>query len=138
MDCNVLLYGVNADAAQHVPARRWLDTALSSTEVVGFAWIVLLAFLRIATSPRAFRAPLPALRAFETVQDWLAQPAGVLVSPTSRHLPILRSLIEQSGTAGNLVADAHLAALAVEHGASVVSFDRDFLRFPGLRLAVPS
>lgn len=138
VDANVLLYAVNADDPTHVPARRWLESALGSTESVAFSWVVILAFLRIATSSRVFNTPLTAPEATAYVEDWLRQPAAVVISPTSRHLAILGGLLAQTGGAGNLITDAHLAALAVEHGARIASFDRDFLRFPGIRLTIPT
>lgn len=137
VDANVLVYAINADDPTHPAARRWLERALNGTETLGFAWLALLAFLRIATSPRALPAPMTIEEATGALEEWLARPPSVVVSPTPRHLAILRGLLGPAGTAGNLVADAHLAALAVEHGAAVASFDRDFLRFPGVRLAVP-
>ncbi|MBJ7609034.1 MAG: type II toxin-antitoxin system VapC family toxin [Candidatus Dormibacteraeota bacterium] len=129
VDANVLLYAVNADDPTHVPARRWLESALGSAESVAFSWVVILAFLRMATSSRVFGTPLTAPEATAYVEEWLRQPAAVVISPTSRHLAILSGLLAQTGSAGNLITDAHLAALAVEHGARLASFDRDFLRF---------
>ena len=136
-DANILLYASNEREPRHSVARGWLEAALDGTETVAFSWHVLLAFLRIATNPRAFPAPLGVERAFEHVNDWLEQSAAVIVEPTIRHVAVLGGLLAESGTAGNLVADAHLAALAIEHGGEVVSFDRDFTRFAGLRLVVP-
>lgn len=134
VDANVLLYAVNADARQHEPAREWLDHALSGEETVAFSWVVLLAFIRISTHPGIFGSPLSAETAFDVAEAWLAQPGAVLVEPTRRHPGILRGLLADVGTAGNLVNDAHLAALAIEHRADVVSFDADFTRFRGVRL----
>ncbi len=98
---------------------------------------VLIAFIRLSTHPAATRVPLSAESATRSVRIWLDQPAAVIVEPTDRHLDVLTGLLAEVGTAGNLVSDAHLAALAVEHGATVVSFDRDFGRFAGVRLVVP-
>ena len=134
VDANVLLSAVNTASAAHRPANRWLNDALSGTEPVAFAWIVLLAFLRIGTRAGVFTKPLSPKRALDMVEAWTVQPAGLIIHPTSRHFAALRGLIEEAGTAGNLTTDAHLAALAVEHGAELVSFDRDFQRFPGVRL----
>ncbi|WP_154759656.1 type II toxin-antitoxin system VapC family toxin [Amycolatopsis pithecellobii] len=138
VDANVLLYAVNKDAPNHEAARSWLDRALSVGGSVGFTWVVLLAFLRISTHPNIFRNPLPSNLAFETVEQWLDQPGAVVLQPTPRHLGVLRGLLRSIGTAGNLVNDAHLAAIAVEHGADVMSFDADFTRFDGLRVHRPS
>ncbi|MFF5992456.1 type II toxin-antitoxin system VapC family toxin [Prauserella flavalba] len=134
VDANVLLYAVNSDVPQHRAAREWLDEALSGEETVGFSWIVLLAFLRISTHPGIFPRPLSQETAFDTVEAWLGQPGAVLVEPTSRHAGMLRGLLGKAGTAGNLVNDAHLAAIAAQHGAEVVSFDADFTRFEGVRV----
>jgi toxin-antitoxin system PIN domain toxin len=137
VDANVLLYAVNPAAPRHHRARAWLDAALRAGETVGFAWTVLLTFLRIATHPGVFPRPLAVDAAVRTAELWLAQPPAVVVEPTARHLGLLAGLLAESGTAGNLVNDAHLATLALEHRAELVSFDRDLLRFEGVRLAVP-
>lgn len=137
VDANVLLYAVNADVPQHTRARGWLDDALGGTETVAFDWVVLLAFLRISTHSSIFAAPLDAGTAADVVEAWLEQPAAVVLQPTGRHLGVLRGLLATSGTAGNLTNDAHLAALAVEHDAEVVSFDSDFGRFTGVRHSMP-
>ena len=134
----MLLYAVNEDAPLHGPARAWLDGALGGTEAVGFAWIVLLAFLRLSTRPDLFPRPLEQDAAFDVVGAWLDAPATVTVHPTARHFEVLRGLLGPVGTAANLVNDAHLAALSVEHGATLVSYDRDFGRFPGVRWEQPS
>ena len=138
VDANVLLYAINADAPRHETARGWLDAALAGQEPLGFAWTVLLAFARLSTRADLFPRPLSADNAFEVIEVWLAQPASIVVQPTPRHLAVLRGLLVPFGTAGNLVGDAHLAALAVEHGAEVVSFDHDFGRFAGVRWREPS
>ena len=122
----------------HAPARAWMETALGGTEAVGFPWVVLLAFIRIATLSAVFPQPLAPARAVEHVEEWLAGAPALVVEPGVRHLTVLRGLLTETGTAGNLVSDAHLAALALEHDATMVSFDRDFGRFPGLTLLVPS
>jgi toxin-antitoxin system PIN domain toxin len=137
VDANVLLYAINETSPQHKRARAWLDDALSGREPVGFAWIVLLAFLRLATHAAVFPRPLTPEQALAAARDWLAQPSATLVEPSNRHLDILAGLLIETGTAANLVGDAHLAALAVERDASVVSFDTDFGRFAGVRLLVP-
>jgi uncharacterized protein len=137
VDTNVLLYAVNANSVHHVTSRAWLDAALSGTETVGFAWSAVLAFLRISTRATIFPRPLSAAQAVATTQGWLAQPPAVLVEPTSRHLALLAGLLNTSGTAGNLVSDAHLATLALEHDADIVSHDTDFARFDGVRCAGP-
>jgi toxin-antitoxin system PIN domain toxin len=137
VDANVLLYATNRAAAHHEAARVWLEGALGGRATVGFAWIVLLAFLRLSTRPGIFPRPLEPDQAMELARLWTAQPAAVVVNPTSRHLDVLGGLLGGTGTAGNLVSDAHLAALAVEHDAEVVSFDPDLGRFAGVRSTRP-
>ncbi|HXF72617.1 MAG TPA: type II toxin-antitoxin system VapC family toxin [Actinomycetota bacterium] len=137
VDANVLLAAVNADAANHEVARGWLESALSGDEAVGFGWTVLLAFLRLSTRRDIFPAPLSVGEAAAVIERWLAARPAVVVQPTARHLAVLRGHLEPLGTGGNLVNDGHLATLAVEHGAEIVSFDTDFSRFPGLRWSPP-
>lgn len=138
VDANVLLYAKNSASTHHELSAGWLDSNLEGREVIGFPWVVLLAFIRIATSPRIFPDPLQADDATRQVEAWLRAPAAVTVEPTDRHIHLLRGLLGSTGTAGNLTTDAHLAALAVEHGADLVSFDRDMARFPGVRHRVPA
>jgi uncharacterized protein len=137
VDANVLLYAVNEADPQHERARTWLDASLGKREAVGFAWVVILAFLRIATRPEVFPRPLTVEEATSTVSYWLGQPSAVSVDPTPRHLSILAGLLRDSGAGGNLVTDAHLAALALDHQATVVTFDRDFARFEGVKWEAP-
>jgi uncharacterized protein len=132
VDANVLIYAIDADSPHHRPARRWLEEALSGTTSIGLAWIVILAFLRLTTRPGILRNPLPPERAMAFIDEWLAQPYVRAVSPGESHWTILRKLLRDSGTAGNLTSDAHLAAAALELGASVCSTDADFERFPGV------
>jgi len=136
VDANVLLYAVNADSAHHDRARRWLLKSLTGNEAIGFPWVSLLAFVRVSTNPRIFASPLPISAAFDLVDSWLGQPPSTVPAPTARHAALLRGLLEQTGAAGNLTTDAHLAALAIEHSADVVTFDRDFGRF-AVRLHIP-
>jgi toxin-antitoxin system PIN domain toxin len=138
VDANVLLYAVNADGPHHQEARDWLDASLDGAEAVGLAWIALLAFIRIGTNPALLRAPMAAAEAIAQVEEWLGAPAAVVAQPTARHAGILRGLLDEAGTAGNLTTDAHLAALAIEHGADIVSYDRDFGRFAGVRHRLPA
>jgi uncharacterized protein len=137
VDANVLLYAVDLASAHHERARSWLDDSLGGNEAVGLAWIVLLAFIRIGTNPSILPTPMSADEAIGQVEVWLAAPAAVVAQPTPRHASVLRGLLRQTGTAGNLTTDAHLAALAVEHGADIVSYDRDFARFAGVRHRLP-
>jgi toxin-antitoxin system PIN domain toxin len=137
VDANVLIHAVNADAREHEAARTWLDRALDGAETVGFAWIVLLAFLRLTTNRSVFPTALETSQAGRIVRDWLERPAAQVVEPGPRHLALLTALLEERGSAANLVNDAHLAALAIEYAATVVSFDGDFEGFPGLRWSRP-
>jgi uncharacterized protein len=136
VDTNVLLYAVNEQSRHHEASRSWLDQALGGAEAIGFAWVVLLAFIRVSTSP-VFETPATADDATAQVEAWLAAPAAVDVAPTARHASVLRGLLLEAGTAGNLTTDSHLAALAIEHGAGIVSYDRDFARFTGVRHRLP-
>jgi toxin-antitoxin system PIN domain toxin len=136
-DANVLLYAVNDAAPDHASAVRWLDGALNGERAVGFTWLALLAFLRLSTHRAVFERPLTVVDAVGVVRDWLAQRPAVVVAPTGRHIDVLSGLLAESGSAANLVNDAHLAALAVEHDAVLVSFDADFGRFRGLRWERP-
>jgi toxin-antitoxin system PIN domain toxin len=137
VDANVLLYAVDQTARHHDAARSWLDAALDGAEAVGFAWAALLAFVRIGTDPSILTAPMSVEDATGQVEAWLTAPAAVTVDPTARHIHVLRGLLRDAGTAGNLTIDAHLAALAIEHAADIVSYDRDFGRFGGVRHRLP-
>lgn len=136
-DANLLLYAVDDRSPRHLPARDWLAHTLSGSETVAFAWSVMLAVVRLATNPAVFEHPLDADQALDLVEGWLAQPCATIVHPTDRHAAVMRELLKELGAAGNLVSDAHLAALAIEHGAELHSCDADFSRFPGLRWIDP-
>ncbi len=138
VDANVLLYSANESMPQHASARAWIEEALNGDEPIGFSWIVLLAFLRIVTLPALSPQPLSVGDAFGLTDDWLSAHAATVVHPTARHSAVLHGLLAEAGTAGNLVTDAHLAALAIEHGARICTFDRDFARFKGLTSFTPS
>jgi uncharacterized protein len=137
LDANLLIYAVNRDSSHHSKAKAWLEQALVQAEPLGFSWLVLMAFMRLTTRPGLFQKPLLPNRAFDLIEEWLAQPAARIVHPGTRHFSILRELLTPLGTAGNLTSDAHLAALAIEQNAQLCSSDRDFERFPGLRWANP-
>lgn len=137
VDANVLLYAVNEDAGHHAASREWLDRALAGEDTVGFGWIAMLAFARLATRRDLFTAPLSSAEALSQLDDWTSAPGGRVLHPGERHLGILSSLLDELGSAGNLVNDAHLAALALEHRASIVTYDNDFSRFRGVRWHTP-
>lgn len=137
VDANVLLYAVNTDARHHEESRRWLDGALSGSDTVAFAWIALLAFVRLSTKVGLFPAPLDIGGAMTRVEAWLGAAPAVVVEPTVDHSRVVRSLLEPIGVGGNLVNDAHLGALAIEHRCDIVSYDRDFGRFPGVKAHPP-
>jgi uncharacterized protein len=136
-DINLLLYAYDSDSPRQTAAREWLEEVLSGTETVAFAWAVMVGFVRIATNPAIFARPWEAADVLDLVDDWLAQPVVTTVHPTDRHAAVLRDLLAPLGTAGNLTSDAHLAALAIEHGATLYSSDNDFSRFKGLRWVDP-
>ena len=133
VDANLLIYAIDESAPRHDDAKRWLEDVLSGREAVGFAWTVLMAVLRLITNPMIFDTALSIEEATARVEEWMANPTAVTLEPTQRHLSVLRGLLLPLGTAGNLVPDAHLAALAIEHGGVVASADHDFGRFKGLR-----
>ena len=136
VDVNLLIYAVNEDSPDHKKAKS-LETAVSGPETVGLACIALLAFLRSTTRPGLFQKPLSVDAAFDLVGAWLQQPSVIVPEPTARHLQTMRDLIAPVGTGGNLTSDAHLAALAIEHGAELCSTDNDFGRFSRLRWRNP-
>ena len=137
VDANVLLYAVDTASTHHKEARSWLDSSLAGAEGIGFPWMSLLAFIRIGTNPAILPSPMTVDEAVGQVEAWLGAPAAVVTHPTARHAGLLRGLLRESGTAGNLTTDAHLAALAIENGADLVSYDRDFARFAGVRHRLP-
>ncbi len=137
LDANLLVYAIDERSPRHEAAHSWLTEQLAGDDTIAFAWNVLLAFLRLSTNPRVFERPLSVDRAFDVVEAWLDQPGSVIVHPGERHPRLVRQLLRPLGTAGNLVADAHLAAIAIEHGAELNSCDTDFARFAGLRWVDP-
>jgi len=137
VDANLLIYAhVNA-FAQHQAARDWLDEQLNDISRVGLPWASLLAFLRVVTNPRIFEQPEPIADAWAQVMAWLACDTTWIPEPTEHHSETLGRLIALPGVHGNLVPDAHVAALAIEHGVTLCSTDGDFARFPGLRWLNP-
>jgi len=137
LDANLLLYAVHERDARHEAAAAWLTEQLNGPRRVGLPWQSLAAFLRVATHPRAFARPLTPAVAWERIQDWLAASAAWIPTPGPGHAQLLGELVTRYEVRGNLVPDAQLAALALEHDATVVSFDRDFARFAGVRSQLP-
>jgi toxin-antitoxin system PIN domain toxin len=137
LDLNILLYAMDESSPRHEAARAWLDETLSGSGTVALAWHVLVGFVRLSTRSVVFAEPLTVDEAFDVIDGWLCQPCVTVVHPTQRHAQVLRGLLTPLGTAGNLTSDAHLAALAVEHGAEVCSTDTDFRRFSGVRSIDP-
>lgn len=137
VDANILLYAEDELSARNESARTWWDDALSGTSPVCLCWTVINAFIRIGTNPRVYQTPLSLNDAIQRVQGWMDQPCVRIVCPTSRHWDVLRRLLHDGQATANLVTDAHLAALAVEHGCELISTDADFSRFPQLRWRNP-
>jgi toxin-antitoxin system PIN domain toxin len=131
-DVNLLIYAHDTAARSHDAAREWWDGALSGDEPVAVAWVTLLAFVRLTTKRAVFEEPFSVEEAVHRVEAWLAQPNVRMVQPGHRHAELLFRYLRALGAGGNLTTDAHLAALAVEHGCTLHSTDADFARFPGL------
>lgn len=137
IDANLLLYAVDATAPEHALASAWLTERLNGDARVGIPWESLTAFLRISTHPRTSRQPLSTAEAWSYVADWLAADLVWVPVPTERHGDVLGGLIGRYRLAGNLIPDAHLAALAIEHGLEICSADTDFVRFKEIRWRNP-
>ena len=137
VDANLLLYAHVDSFPDHQKARRWLDECLNGTSRVGLPWPSLLAFLRLVTNPRIFEHPEPVADAWEQVENWLACESAWIPQPSDRHAQVLSSLLTRTHAQGNLIPDAHLAALALEHGLILCSTDGDFARFPRLHWVNP-
>ena len=136
-DVNLLIHAYDSGASGHVAARRWWERTLSGTEAVGLAWVTILGFIRLTTNRAVMTNPWPADVAVGHVEDWLAQPNVRTAHPGERHAALLFSLLRDLGAAANLTTDAHLAALAIEHGYTLYSLDADFGRFTGLKWRNP-
>lgn len=137
LDANILLYARNADDPHHDRARTWLVDALNGPTRVGFPWQTVTAFLRIATNPRAFTAPLEPDVAWQQIEDWLAAPRVWVPQPTTAYAGVLGRLVRSHQIRGSLVTDAALVALAIDHGVAVVSTDANFARFSDVRWINP-
>jgi uncharacterized protein len=137
IDVNVLAYAHREDAADHVRFRKWLELLVGRAEAFGVSELVLSGFLRVVTHPRIFHPPTPQAVAMTFCQYLLDQPNAVVISPGERHWSIFTDLCSRANARGNLVADAYLAAMAIESGCEWITTDRDFSRFPGLRWRQP-
>lgn len=133
-DVNVLVHAVNDVSPAQSLASRWLAEGFESADGVALAWVVMLGFLRVTTRPGIFPRPLAPDQALGLLNHWLAHPAARVVHPGPRHVALLGRYLVTAGSAGNLTTDAHIAALAQEHGATVGTFDRDFQRFDRVRV----
>lgn len=137
VDANLLLHAYQPRSDQHEASKAWLESTLSGAELVRFAWLTLWAFLRISTNPRAFERPLTTSEAEAAVAAWLSQPQVGILEPGDRHWDILQGLMRKGQAVGPLIMDAVLASIAIEHGATLHTTDRDFSRFPGLKWTNP-
>ncbi|MDF0644593.1 MAG: type II toxin-antitoxin system VapC family toxin [Nitrospira sp.] len=137
VDANLRLHAYQPRSDQYEASKAWLESTLSGAELVRFAWLTLWAFLRISTNPRAFERPLTTSEAEAAVAAWLSQPQAGILEPGDRHWDILQGLMRKGQTVGPLIMDAVLASIAIEHGATLHTTDRDFSRFPGLKWMNP-
>jgi toxin-antitoxin system PIN domain toxin len=137
VDANILLYAENSLAENHEAARNWWNAQLSGAEPVGLCWSVLVAFIRIGTNPRLHQSPLTLKDAIGRAQSWLDQPCVRILEPTEAHWEIFQKVLREGNAVANLVTDAHLAALAVEHNCTLYSTDLDFARFRSLKWKNP-
>jgi len=137
VDANILLYAVDTRSPFHPQAATWLSEQLNGARRVGFPWQSLVAFLRISTHPRASEKPLAAAIAARIVEDWLEPEIAWIPRPGPSHASVLTGLIRTYQLRGNLISDAHLAALAIEHGLTMCSADTDFARFAEVRWINP-
>lgn len=136
-DANILIYAYDENSEHHERAKRWLEKRLASPELFGLSWQSIAAFLRISTNTRIFALPFTLAEAIEIVEEWLARPQVKILLPTEKHWQIFSDLIIEGQTSGAMMSDAHLAALAIEHGATLATNDRDFVRFSKLKKENP-
>ena|SRR5437868_4335789 len=137
VDANLLVYARVASLPQHSQAKRWLDERLNSAVSVALPWSSLLSFVRLVSNPRIFSKPEAIISAWQQVESWLDCPCVWIPSPTERHREVLGPLLSAASIRANLIPDAHLAALAIEHGLTLYSTDGDFARFPNLKWENP-
>ena len=136
-DLNLLIYAYSVTSPSHDAARRWWRELLNGAEEIGVPWVVAAGFIRLATGPNVLDQPATTDQAIDTVEGWFALPHVAPLDPGPEHLALMRGALAAAGTGGDIVTDAHIAALALEHGAEVHSNDADFSRFPGVRWRNP-
>lgn len=137
VDANLLVYAHVESLPRHAAALAWLDEQLNRPAQVGLPWPSLLGFVRLVANPRIFERPKSVAEAWQQVEEWLDCENVWIPQPTPRHPGILRRLLNAHAPKADLVPDAHLAALALEHGLTLYSTDGDFGRFPGLNWVDP-
>lgn len=137
LDANILIYAFSSSSPFHASAKTWMEDAMARGLQVYLSWSVISAFLRITTDPRSYGQIATMADACATVDDLLSYSNVAVVEPTASHWPIFKKILVESQATGNLVTDAHLAALAIEHGASLCTNDKDFTRFTGLKIINP-
>jgi hypothetical protein len=137
VDSNLLIYAASAASPHHAPSREWLEARLTEPARVGLPWSSVLSFLRVVTHPRIYQKPATVMQAWSIVDGWLNCPNVWIPLPTGRHRAVLADVLAHAGRGANDVPDAHLAALAIEHGLTLCTADAGFARFPGLKWMNP-
>lgn len=137
LDANLLIYAYIEEAKQNIPSRKWLEEQLAGPVSVCFSWQTITAFLRVTTNTKVFSNAYSTFEVFEIVENWLVAPNSKILHAGTRHLSIFNELAEKGQVSGPMLMDAHLAALAIEHGATLATTDRDFRRFDGLKILDP-
>lgn len=137
VDANILIYAYNETASEHVAARAWLRANLAGSQSVAFSWLAIMAFVRVSTNRKIFIKPYSTNEAFDIVQNWLSAPRSAILWPGDEHLGIVKRLAHESGVYGARLTDAHIAALAIEHGVELATTDSDFKVFVGLKFKNP-
>jgi toxin-antitoxin system PIN domain toxin len=137
VDANVLIYAYDEASRDHKAARKWLASILTGSTAVGFPWISLMTFVRVTTNKRLFDKPYSTDEAFDVVANWLSAPASRVVQPGDEHLRLVKQIAKANKIIGSELTDAHLAAIAVEHGLTLATTDTNFPRFEGLKLINP-
>ena len=138
LDANLLIYAVNRDAADHMKAKQWVEETFSGQRgPVLLSWFTLVAFVRISTNARALTNPFSLDEALRVIGEWLVLPGVSVIAPGPGHAALFETACRSANATGNVITDAHLAALAIEHGCELASCDADFAKFPALRWINP-